>query len=854
MRAPRAVRHHLDRGADEPRRRGRARRDRARGRADRRGHRRARPEPGDLQAAAAARTRSRYCQIDACRLARRQRGDRRPAAGRQVRRARLPARRRRRAVRARPAPRRVRLRRARRRARRTASWSTSTTCTSTSSTRAWSSAAATGCRRVRATARDAPRVDRAYLFPHGPEWAEAGRRPPARCRASDGDGDARTARARLLRRAGHAARPRHGAARRAVRAGRRRGARATCDAAWELGVRFFDTAPHYGAGLSERRLGDALRERPRDELRPLHQGRPAAAAPDAARGTPSVHRATPACGAVWDFSRDGVRRSLEESLERLGARPASTSLLVHDADDHLDDGDRRGVPGARRAARRGRHPGDRRGHERGGAARADRARGGRRLRAARRPAHAARPERGRGAAAAVPRARRRRDRGRRVQQRHPRRPGPDAHHDYAPAPPEIHRRVAEIGAVCERHGVPLRVGRARAPAAAPRRRAPCWWARARPTRCGRTSTGSGPTSRTSCGATSWPRACSPRRPRPCDDRRRAPPPVGSGAARVPVDDRPRRAAAPALRARRAARRRPARPASPPPSPCRRRWRRRRPWTCSSAARASGGLIAGVVGWVDLTARGRGRPPRRPARAAGRRAAGRHPPPGPRRARPGVARPRGRPARPGGRGAGRAPVRPAALSARTCRPRRASQRRCPSSPSCSTTPPSRRSPPVAGSRGARTSPRWRRTSRFTQALRARHGGALGPLARGRHRALRRPAARAVRAGAADGRLGLAGLHARRLLRRGARAGAGRARWAGRTRARRRAGRHRDARLRPARSEPAAGRPAAQRPPAPVVPSRRRRAPGSTWSTETAFAPGRSDAGRTIAPYSIRRPDG
>jgi D-threo-aldose 1-dehydrogenase len=37
------------------------------------------------------------------------------------------------------------------------------------------------------------------------------------------------------------------------------------DAAWDGGVRYFDTAPHYGLGLSERRLGEALAKRPRDE-------------------------------------------------------------------------------------------------------------------------------------------------------------------------------------------------------------------------------------------------------------------------------------------------------------------------------------------------------------------------------------------------------------------------------------------------------------------------------------------------------------------------------------------------------------------------------------------------------------
>jgi D-threo-aldose 1-dehydrogenase len=43
-------------------------------------------------------------------------------------------------------------------------------------------------------------------------------------------------------------------------------ARATIDAAWEGGIRYFDTAPHYGLGLSERRLGEALRDRPRDDV------------------------------------------------------------------------------------------------------------------------------------------------------------------------------------------------------------------------------------------------------------------------------------------------------------------------------------------------------------------------------------------------------------------------------------------------------------------------------------------------------------------------------------------------------------------------------------------------------------
>ena len=100
----------------------------------------------------------------------------------------------------------------------------------------------------------------------------------------------------------------------------------------------FDTAPHYGLGLSERRLGAALVGRPRDEfvfprrlagcsdksgadgLRPLRGGF-AVARFDLTR--------------VWDLSADGVRRSLEESLDRLGLDRVDI-VFVHDPDDAVD--------------------------------------------------------------------------------------------------------------------------------------------------------------------------------------------------------------------------------------------------------------------------------------------------------------------------------------------------------------------------------------------------------------------------------------------------------------------------------------------------------------------------------------
>jgi D-threo-aldose 1-dehydrogenase len=111
---------------------------------------------------------------------------------------------------------------------------------------------------------------------------------------------------------------------------------ATVDAAWEQGVRYFDTAPHYGLGLSERRLGAALARRPRaDYVLSTKVGRllePVAGArgqDDDGFAVAATHRR------VWDFSRDGIRRSIEESLQRLGLDRVDIAYL-HDPDDHLE--------------------------------------------------------------------------------------------------------------------------------------------------------------------------------------------------------------------------------------------------------------------------------------------------------------------------------------------------------------------------------------------------------------------------------------------------------------------------------------------------------------------------------------
>jgi D-threo-aldose 1-dehydrogenase len=107
-------------------------------------------------------------------------------------------------------------------------------------------------------------------------------------------------------------------------------ARATLERAWDLGVRYFDTAPYYGSGLGEQRLGAVLQGRSRDAFavstkvgRLLRPGR-------------SDWHGAPPLAAVFDFSYDGALRSLEESLERLGLDRVDIAL-VHDPDDHYEE-------------------------------------------------------------------------------------------------------------------------------------------------------------------------------------------------------------------------------------------------------------------------------------------------------------------------------------------------------------------------------------------------------------------------------------------------------------------------------------------------------------------------------------
>ncbi|MFJ9903259.1 aldo/keto reductase [Streptomyces sp. NPDC101152] len=119
--------------------------------------------------------------------------------------------------------------------------------------------------------------------------------------------------------------------------------------AWQQGIRYFDTAPHYGLGLSERRLGAALRERPRAEYTiSTKVGRRLEPVTEATGDDLDNGFAVPATlRRVWDFSADGVRRTLEASLERLGLDRVDV-VYLHDPDDHAEQAFREGYPALER--------------------------------------------------------------------------------------------------------------------------------------------------------------------------------------------------------------------------------------------------------------------------------------------------------------------------------------------------------------------------------------------------------------------------------------------------------------------------------------------------------------------------
>jgi D-threo-aldose 1-dehydrogenase len=117
-------------------------------------------------------------------------------------------------------------------------------------------------------------------------------------------------------------------------------------AAYDRGIRYFDTAPHYGLGLSERRLGAALAAYPRDEyvlstkvgrLIVPNESYDGIARDDEGFDVPANVRRR------FDLSRDGIRRSIDESLERLGLDRIDIAYL-HDPDAYGPEAHAEAIP------------------------------------------------------------------------------------------------------------------------------------------------------------------------------------------------------------------------------------------------------------------------------------------------------------------------------------------------------------------------------------------------------------------------------------------------------------------------------------------------------------------------------
>ncbi|MFF3228950.1 aldo/keto reductase [Nocardia suismassiliense] len=118
-------------------------------------------------------------------------------------------------------------------------------------------------------------------------------------------------------------------------------AQAGIAAAWDAGIRAFDTAPHYGAGSSEERLGRFLRSRSEYTVS-TKVGRLLYEDPLAPDGVDDFYGA-PKRARRRDYSAAGVRRSLEDSLERLGLDRIDL-LLIHDPDDYQEQALAEAVP------------------------------------------------------------------------------------------------------------------------------------------------------------------------------------------------------------------------------------------------------------------------------------------------------------------------------------------------------------------------------------------------------------------------------------------------------------------------------------------------------------------------------
>jgi D-threo-aldose 1-dehydrogenase len=112
---------------------------------------------------------------------------------------------------------------------------------------------------------------------------------------------------------------------------------ATVHAAADFGIRYFDTAPVYGFGLSETRLGQAVAALPRAEIVISSKVGYTLVPIDPAEQKPQLWDQPPPMRADFDYSRDAVLRSVEESLKRLGTSYVDM-LAIHDPDEAVDVG------------------------------------------------------------------------------------------------------------------------------------------------------------------------------------------------------------------------------------------------------------------------------------------------------------------------------------------------------------------------------------------------------------------------------------------------------------------------------------------------------------------------------------
>lgn len=123
-------------------------------------------------------------------------------------------------------------------------------------------------------------------------------------------------------------------------------AQATLQAAWDTGLRFFDTAPLYGHGLAEERLGRFLTDKPRDSFVIATKAGRLLRRPVGPVAEDAYYKGTPPLRPVFDLTRAGISRSLEESLARL--QLAHVDILhLHDPDTLLAQAADQALPAMR---------------------------------------------------------------------------------------------------------------------------------------------------------------------------------------------------------------------------------------------------------------------------------------------------------------------------------------------------------------------------------------------------------------------------------------------------------------------------------------------------------------------------